>query len=36
MDWMSFFIGFAIMGGFWLSILAGVCVAYVKGGKKDE
>jgi hypothetical protein len=28
MDWLSFFIGFCSMGGFWLTLLVGCYLAY--------
>lgn len=37
MNWTSFFIGFCTMGGMWLTLMAGIYIAYNnKGDKKDE
>lgn len=36
MDWLSFFIGFCTMGGFWLSVLIGGYLIYKANRKKGE
>lgn len=37
MDWISFFIGFSVMGGFWLTILVALFVIFkTKGGNNNE